>query len=242
MKGIILAGGKGTRLYPCTQVVNKHLLPIYDKPMIFYPIETLVRAGCQDLLIISGEALGDLAQLIGDGHRLGIRSVMYAYQETAGGIADALRLAKCFVGQEKFCVILGDNLILDDLSPYLTQFETEPENTCKLFIKVIANPTAFGVAEILDQRIVNIIEKPEIPPSNYAVIGVYLYDHHVFEVIQKLKPSARGELEITDVNRHYVNLGHVSHAILSSTWLDAGTFKTLLEASTIMSRLTEMGK
>lgn len=211
--------------------------------MIFYPIETLVKAGCKELLIISGGSLGDFAELIGNGKKFGLDSVLYAYQEKPnGGIADALWLAKSFVGHEKFCVVLGDNLILDDLTPYLKAFEQDPEDWCKLFIKEIPNPTAFGVAEIKEGKITNVIEKPQVPPSNYAVIGVYMYDWHIFDLIKHQKPSARGELEITDVNMEYIKKGHVSHAVLDSQWLDAGTFDGLCEATRIIANLTHATK
>ena len=238
MKGIILAGGKGTRLYPCTIVVNKHLLPIYDRPMIYFPIETLVKAGCTELLIVSGSALGDIAQLIGNGERFGLKSVLYAYQENPDGISGALRLAQSFIGKnEKFLVMLGDNVIFDDVSPYVEEFKKEPTNGCKLFIKEINNPTAFGVAEISDGLITNIIEKPAIPKTNNAVIGLYMYDDHVFDIIKDLKPSARGELEITDVNMVYVEALKASYAILKSTWLDTGSFETLFEAGRLVSQM-----
>lgn len=236
MKGIILAGGLATRLYPCTYAVNKHLLPIYDKPMIFYPIESLVKAGCTDILIISGDALTDIAKTINNSSHLGIHSLLLAYQPKPSGIADALRLAKTFVGHDKFCMILGDNLIFDDLTPFVNQFEQSPENTCQLFIKHIDNPTAFGVAEITDGKITNIIEKPENPPTNYAVIGVYMYDYHVFDIIEHLKPSARGEYEITDVNMDYIKRGKANHVILNDLWLDTGTFSSLFEASQLIAK------
>jgi glucose-1-phosphate thymidylyltransferase len=215
MKAIVLAGGTGSRLYPCTCVVNKHLLPIYDQPMIYYPIETLVKAGCKELLIVTGGSLGDFAKLIGNGSKFGLDSVLYAYQEKPDGISGALKLAKSFIGNEKFIVILGDNVLFDDLTPHITAFEQEPVGSCKLFVKEIENPTAFGVAEIVNGRITSIIEKPKVPPTNYAVIGVYMYDQRVFEIIRDLKPSPRGELEITDVNMKYVTEGKVSHAILN---------------------------
>lgn len=237
MKGVILAGGKGTRLHPCTLVVNKHLLPVYDKPMIYYPIETLVKAGCKNLLIISGESLGDFARLIKNGEHFGLDSVNYAYQDKPDGISGALKLAKSFVGNDKFCVILGDNLILDDISPHIEQFKLFPENTCKLFIKEIDNPTSFGVAEIINNQITNIIEKPINPPTNYAVIGVYLYDYHVFEIIQDLKPSKRGELEITDVNMEYVKHRTASYAILNGPWIDTGSTQSLFDANKVIANI-----
>jgi glucose-1-phosphate thymidylyltransferase len=237
MKGIVLAGGLGTRLYPCTLVVNKHLLPIYNKPMIYYPIETLVNAGCKEILIVSGSSLGDFAKLIGNGDQFGLDSVLYAYQDKPDGISGALKLAKSFVGQEKFVVVLGDNILFDDITPYIKEFEQEPTGSCKLFIKEIDNPTAFGVAEIKDNKITNIIEKPKNPPTNYAVIGLYMYDHHVFDLIKDLKPSKRGELEITDINMSYVGHGTASYALLGSNWLDSGSFKTLFEANKIVAQM-----
>jgi glucose-1-phosphate thymidylyltransferase len=235
MKGVILCGGLGTRLYPCTLVVNKHLMPIYDRPLVFYCIDALVKAGCKEILIVGGPALGEFAKLIKNGQEFGLDSVLYAYQDKPDGISGALKLARTFAGKEKFCVILGDNLILDDISPYMKEFENEPEGTCKLFIKEINNPSSFGVAEITNGKITNIIEKPQVPPTNYAVIGIYMYDHHVFDLIRDLKPSARGELEITDVNMAYVKAGKVSHAILNSLWLDTGSFRTLFEANRIIA-------
>lgn len=237
MKGVILAGGTGSRLFPCTCVVNKHLLPIYDQPMIYYPIETLVKAGCKELLIVTGGSLGDFAKLIGNGSKFGLDSVLYAYQEKPDGISGALKLAKSFIGNEKFIVILGDNVLFDDLTPHIKTFEQEPVGSCKLFVKEIVNPTAFGVAEIINGRITSIIEKPKVPPTNYAVIGVYMYDQTVFDIIRDLKPSARGELEITDVNMKYVTEGKVSHAILDGVWLDTGSHASLFEANQIVAQM-----
>jgi len=237
MKGIVLAGGLGTRLYPCTLVVNKHLLPIYNKPMIYYPIETLVKAGCKEILIVSGPALGDFAKLIGNGQQFGLDSVLYAYQDKPDGISGALKLAKSFIGKEKFVVVLGDNILFDDISQHIIDFEQQPEGSCKLFIKEIENPIAFGVAEIINGKITNIVEKPKIPPTNYAVIGLYMYDHHVFDIIKNLKPSNRGELEITDVNLCYVKGNNASHAILGSQWIDSGTCSTLFEANRVIAKM-----
>lgn len=237
MKGVILAGGRGTRLYPCTLVVNKHLLPIYDQPMVYYPIQTLVKAGCKEILIVTGgQNPGEFMRLLGDGSKFGLDSILYAYQDNpVGGIADALRLAKSFVGRDKFCVVLGDNLILDNLSGHVETFKNEPEGNAKVFIKEIENPTAFGVAEISDGKVTNIIEKPKIPPTNYAVIGVYMYDHTVFDVISKIKPSGRGELEITDVNRAYIDRGSLTYSTLDSQWLDTGNFSSLYKANCIIA-------
>lgn len=238
MKGVILAGGEGTRLYPCTIVVNKHLLNIYDKPMIYYPIETLKSAGCTDILIVLGsKSPGEIMQLLGNGKNFGLNSILYAYQEKSGGIAEALNLAKSFIGKEKFCLILGDNLIFDDLTNHLKTFIDEPFGTAKVFIKEIENPKSFGVAEIKDDKVINIIEKPSDPKTNYAVVGVYLYDYTVFDIISNMKPSKRGELEITDVNTAYIKTDSLTYAMLNSDWLDTGNFKSLHDANTIMSNL-----
>lgn len=237
MKGVILAGGKGTRLYPCTLVTNKHLLPIYDQPMVYYPIETLAQAGCDEILIVTGgKNPGEFMCLLGDGSQFGLKSIMYVYQQNpVGGIADALRLARPFIGRdEKFCVVLGDNLIFDNLKPYVSEFVREPRGTAKVFIKEIENPTSFGVAEISDGRVTNLLEKPKNPPTNYAVIGIYMYDSTVFDMIRNIEPSARGELEITDVNREYMKRGSLTYAILDSEWLDTGTFQSLAEAQHIV--------
>jgi glucose-1-phosphate thymidylyltransferase len=240
MKGVILAGGRGTRLYPCTRVINKHLLPIYDQPMIYYPVQTLVNAGCKEILIVTGgENPGEFMKLLKNGKELGLDSILYAYQENpVGGIADALSLAKSFVGKEKFCVVLGDNLILENLSEPFKQYVTEPQGSAKIFIKEIDNPTAFGVAEINEGKVINIIEKPRHPTTNLAVIGVYLYDHTVFDIIQTIQPSKRGELEITDVNMAYVKKDAMTYAQLdpASEWLDTGSFDSLYEANQIIAK------
>lgn len=238
MKGIVLAGGKGTRLYPCTLVVNKHLLPIYDQPMIYYPIQTLIKAGCTEVLIVTGgENPGEFMRLLKNGKEFGLKSLLYAYQENpVGGIADALKLAQGFVGTEKFCVVLGDNLILDDLSSHFAQFEKESAGTAKVFIKEIENPKSFGVAEISNNKVTRIIEKPPNPLTNFAVIGVYLYDYTVFDLIGKIKPSKRGELEITDVNQAYIDKNCLTYAKLDSEWLDTGNFDSLYEANRIIAQ------
>jgi glucose-1-phosphate thymidylyltransferase len=237
MKGVILAGGRGSRLYPCTLVVNKHLLPIYDQPMVYYPIQTLVKAGCKEILIVTGgQNPGEFMKLLGDGKKFGLDSILYAYQENpVGGIADALRLAKSFVNGDKFCVVLGDNLILDDLSQYAEEFETEPKGNAKVFIKEIENPVAFGVAEIENGKVTRIVEKPKIPATNNAVIGVYMYDDSVFDIIEGIEPSARGELEITDVNQAYIERNALTYATLTSEWLDTGSFASLYKANCIIA-------
>lgn len=238
MKGVVLAGGRGTRLYPCTLVVNKHLLPIYDQPMIYYPLQTLIKAGCKEILIVTGgENPGEFMRLLKNGKEFGLNSILYAYQENpVGGIADALKLAQSFIGQEKFCVVLGDNLIFDDLSLHFQQFEKEPIGSAKIFIKEIDDPQSFGVAEIHEGKVINIIEKPQNPATNLAVIGVYLYDYTVFDMINHIKPSRRGELEITDVNQAYINIGKLTYSKLNSEWLDTGNFNSLYEANCIIAQ------
>jgi glucose-1-phosphate thymidylyltransferase len=231
MKGIILAGGNGTRLLPCTRVTNKHLLPVYDKPMIYYPIETLVSGGIDEILIITGgNSPGDFLKLLKNGKELGLKEINYAYQEGAGGIADALRLAEDFADGGKVAVILGDNIIGDNLKKYAGDFESQKKGA-KLFLKEIGDPERFGVAEIKGGKVIKIEEKPKNPKSNFAVTGIYMYDEQVFDVIKTLKPSGRGELEITDVNNFYVNQGSATYEILPGYWSDAGKFESLFLAS-----------
>jgi len=234
MKGIILAGGNGTRLLPCTRVTNKHLLPVYDKPMIYYPIETLVSGGIDEILIITGgNSPGDFLKLLKNGKELGLKEINYAYQEGAGGIADALGLAEDFADGGKVAVILGDNIIDDNLRKYVDDFENQ-EKGAKLFLKEIGDPERFGVAEIKNGKVIGIEEKPEKPKSNFAVTGIYMYDKQVFDVIKTLKPSGRGELEITDVNNFYINQGTATYEILQGYWSDAGKFESLFLASEFM--------
>ena len=240
MKGVILAGGLGTRLRPLTLVTNKHLLPVYDKPMIYYPIECLLNAGISDVLIVTGgEHAGDFLKLLKNGKHLGVRHLEYAYQEGEGGIADALKLAEDFADGEKICVILGDNIIEKNIRRAAGDFFTQ-RSGAKLLLKEVPDPARFGVVrfegEGADRRIVEIIEKPKSPPSNCAVIGVYFYDADVFEVCQSLKPSGRGELEITDVNNYYLKRGDLTHEILDGWWTDAGTFESLYRAADFVAR------
>lgn len=232
MKGIVLAGGLGTRLYPLTHVTNKHLLPIYNKPMIFYPIETLVKAGIKDILIItSGPHVGHYLGTLRNGKELGVEHLEYAYQEKPdGGIADALSLAKDFADHDNITVILGDNTTDADIKPEVANFKTG----AKLFLKEVHDPSRYGVAEFdpkNPERIIGLEEKPENPKSNLAVTGLYIYDYHVFEYIEAIKPSARGQLEITDVNNKYIEAKSMTWAMLSGYWSDAGTFKSLFHAS-----------
>lgn len=230
MKGIILAGGTGSRLAPLTNVTNKHLLPVYDKPMIYYPISTLVNAGIKDIMIVSGKGhAGQFLELLRSGKDLGA-NFSYGVQEEAGGIAQALSLCEDFADQEKIVVILGDNILQDDISGAVNDF-IKQEKGAKIFLKEVENPKSFGVAEIAGDKIVNIIEKPQEPKSNLAVIGVYMFDSQVWEVIKTLKPSGRGELEITDVNNFYCQQGTMTFDILKGWWGDGGeSFDSLLRA------------
>lgn len=236
MKGVILAGGLGSRLFPLTKVTNKHLLPVYDKPMIYYPIETLVRAGIRDLLIVTGgNSAGDFLRLLGNGKQFGLNHINYAYQEGEGGIAQALSLAEHFVDGEKVAVILGDNIIEADISASVRRFRTQKEGA-RLLLKKVSDPERFGVATLKRKRIVEIVEKPKRPKSSYAVVGIYLYDAGVFDFIKTLKPSRRGELEITDVNNWYLRRGVLDYDILSGFWSDAGTFESLYHANSLVAK------
>ncbi len=232
MKGVILAGGLGTRLMPCTKVTNKHLLPVYDKPMIYYPIRTLVSAGLEDIMIVTGSSdAGDFLKLLGNGREFGLKDISYTYQEGEGGIADALKLAEDFTDNDKVVVILGDNIIEGNISGDITEFEKQ-DRGARIFLKKVDNPERFGVAEIKDGRVINIVEKPREPKSSYAVVGIYMYDSDVFDIIRTLKPSDRGELEITDVNNEYIRRGTMKYSILEGWWTDAGTsFEALFRAS-----------
>ena len=236
MKGIILAGGLGTRLYPLTKVTNKHLLPVYDKPMIYYPIQTLINAGIDDILIVTGgNNAGDFLRLLGNGKEFGLKHINYTYQEGEGGIADALRLAEFFAAGEKICVVLGDNLIEQNIRRAVEDFRTQKEGA-KILLKEVPDPQRFGVPELRGEQVIRIEEKPADPKSNYAVIGIYLFDKTVFEIIKTLKPSGRGELEITDVNNHYIAQGKMTWDILEGWWTDAGTFESLLHANKLVSK------
>lgn len=235
MKGIILAGGLGTRLRPLTKVTNKHLLPVYNKPMIFYPVETMVEAGIQEIMVITGgNNAGDFLRLLGNGRDFGLRHIQFAYQEGEGGIAQALALAEFFVDNELLCVILGDNLIEKSIKPYVEKFKQQGRGA-KIILKEVPDPQRFGVPRLDGDRVVEIEEKPQVPASKYAVTGIYLYDPRVFDVIRTLKPSARGELEITDVNNQYIRWGEMSYDILDGWWTDAGTVDSLLRASILVA-------
>ena len=235
MKGIILAGGLGTRLRPLTYATNKHLLPVYDKPMVYYPISTLVNAGIEDILIVTGgQHAGDFIKVLRNGEDFGLSGLNYAYQEGEGGIADALAMAESFVGGDSCVVILGDNIIADDISNAVDYFQTI--GGCQIFTKVVPDPERFGVVEYepVGHGIQDIIEKPTHPPSDDAVIGLYMYDNTVFNRIRNLNPSDRGELEVTDLNRSYLKDGLLTAHRIYGTWLDCGTPKALAEATRIM--------
>lgn len=237
MKGIVLAGGLGTRLYPLTHATNKHLLPVYDKPMIFYPIKTLVQAGIKDILVVvSGPHSGDFISVIQNGNDLGVEHIEYAYQKNPkGGIADALSLAEDFADDGPITVILGDNTTDSDISTAVKSFKEGGA----IFLKKVPYPERFGVPEFDKKdkkKIVRIIEKPKNPPSNYAVTGLYIYDNKVFDFIRKLEPSGRQELEITDVNNFYLRDGKLSWSELDGYWLDAGTFESLFLASVFWAK------
>lgn len=232
MKGIILAGGTGSRLYPLTKVTNKHLLPVARKPMIYHPIEKLKQAGIDEILIITGvDHMGDVVNLLGSGKEFGCRFT-YKVQDEAGGIAQALGLAEHFAGGEKIVAILGDNIFEENLSFFVSKFEKQ-KTGAKLILKEVKDPSRFGVAEVKGDRIVGIEEKPKKPKSKLIVTGIYMYDAAVYEIIRALKPSARGELEITDVNNEYIRRSEISYEVMSGWWTDAGTFETL-ELATLL--------
>ena len=233
MKGIILAGGNGTRLAPLTKVTNKHLLPIYDKPMIYYPLEVMRKAGIENILIVSGKGhSGHFLNLLGSGKEFGAR-LSYEVQEEAGGIAQALGLAEDFADGENIAVILGDNVFQDNLASAVKSFDGQ--KGAKIFLKQVHDPHRFGVAEMRDGKILSIEEKPKNPKSDFAVTGIYMYDARVFNAIKMLKPSGRGELEITDVNNFYIKENSMSYEILNGWWTDAGTFDSLLRANMLVA-------
>jgi glucose-1-phosphate thymidylyltransferase len=234
MKGIILAGGIGSRLYPLTRVTNKHLLPVYDKPMIFYPLQTLVDAGIRDIVIVTGgQNAGDFLRLLQNGKEFGLQQLSFAYQEGEGGIADALRLAEPFVKGEKICVVLGDNIIEGNIRSAAEGFERQ-ESGAMVLLKEVPDPERFGVPVFEGERIVRIEEKPRQPKSGYAVTGIYFFDWTIFNRIRNLKPSARGEYEITDINNSYIMDGTLRHSIMEGWWTDAGTFESLWHASNMV--------
>jgi len=237
MKGVVLAGGLGTRLHPLTKVTNKHLLPVYDQPMIYYPIQKLVDAGIREILLVTGGAsAGDFLRLLGNGKEFGLERMHYAYQEGEGGIAEALSLARSFAAGNPVCVFLGDNIIEKDIREPVRRFSADPRGAMVL-LKQVEDPGRFGVARFDGDRLVGIVEKPATPPSDLAVTGIYFYDGGVFDVIPTLERSARGELEITDVNNHYLRRGLLSWMRLDGWWTDAGTFPSLLRANRLVAEM-----
>jgi len=233
VKGIVLAGGTGSRLKPLTKVTNKHLLPVGRKPMIYHPIEALLGAGIEEILIVTGvEHMGDVVGLLGSGKEFACKFT-YKVQDEAGGIAQALALAETFVGNDQMAVILGDNVFQDDLKPFADEFRKQ-KNGAKVLVKEVSDPERFGVVEIKDGKVLSVEEKPKKPKSKFIITGIYFYDAKVFDIIKKLKPSARGEYEVTDVNNAYVKKGELTYNILSGWWTDAGTFESL-EKATLLS-------
>ena len=234
MKGIILAGGTGSRLFPLTKVTNKHLLPVYDKPMIYYPLQTLLTAGIKDIMVVSGRGhAGHFLELLGSGADFGARFT-YEIQDEAGGIAQALALTEDFADDDNVTVILGDNIFQDRVKDAVQSFESG----ARIFLKTVLDAARFGVAEVdkNSEHVLGIEEKPKVSKSDYAVTGLYIYDNGVFEIIKTLKPSGRGELEITDVNNEYIRQGAMGYSVLDGYWSDAGTFDSLLRAGVMVER------
>jgi len=235
MKGVILAGGLGTRLHPLTKVTNKHLLPVYDKPMIYYPIEALVKAGIEDVLVVTGgNSAGDFLKLLGNGRDFGLPTMNYTYQEGEGGIADALRLARHFAEDDSIAVILGDNIFEKNIRHAVEGFKAQKKGA-RILLKPVDDPERFGVPELDGDKVVRIEEKPTHPKTNYAVVGIYMFDNQVFDVIETLKPSNRGELEITDVNNWYIDQGQMQWSEMEGWWTDAGQFDSLRRATNLVA-------
>ena len=236
MKGVVLAGGLGSRLYPLTKITNKHLLAVYDKPMIYYPIQTLINAGIDDIMIVTGgNFAGDFLQLLGNGKEFGLKHLNYTYQQGEGGIADALSLVEHFADDQSVCVVLGDNIIEGNIRAAADDYRQQSKGA-KILLKKVHDPQRFGVPEIEGDKVLKIEEKPKNPKSDFAVIGIYFFDNTVFDIIKTLKPSERGELEITDVNNHFINRGEMSCSKLEGWWTDAGTFESLLHASNLVAK------
>jgi len=236
LRGVILAGGLGKRLDPLTRITNKHLLPVYDRPMIYYPIQTLVDAGIRDILLVTGgNNAGDFLRLLGNGSEFGLNHINYTYQRGEGGIAEALNLARHFAQGSKLVVILGDNLIEKSIKKYVDDFTAQPGGA-KILLKKVPDPQRFGVARIKGNRITDIREKPRRPASDLAVTGIYMYDTKIFDIIKPLKPSRRGELEITDVNNEYIRRGEMTFDVLDGWWTDCGTFESLFRASKLVEK------
>ena len=236
MRGVVLAGGLGTRLYPLTKVTNKHLLPVYDKPMIYYPIEALTNAGIKEVMVVTGgNNAGDFLRLLGNGKEFGLDRIHYAYQEGEGGIAEALGLAESFAEGRPICVVLGDNIIEKNIIEAVGSYKAQGGGA-RIMLKEVPDPERFGVPVFEEKRIVRIEEKPKDPKSNYAVIGIYMYDSRVFDIIGGLKPSERGELEITDVNNAYIMAGTMEWSVLQGWWTDAGTIDSLHRAGSMVAQ------
>jgi glucose-1-phosphate thymidylyltransferase len=235
LKGVVLAGGLGTRLRPLTLVTNKHLLPVYDQPMIYYPIQILVNAGIKDIMIVTGgNSAGEFLRLLGNGKAFGLKHLNYTYQEGEGGIAEALSLVEHFAAGDPVCVVLGDNIIESNIRSAVRAYRHQGKGA-KIILKKVHDPSRFGVPELDGRNVLRIEEKPDVPKSEYAVVGIYMYDNEVFDIIRTLKPSGRGELEITDVNNAYINRGEMSWEELEGWWSDAGTFESLLRASNLVA-------
>jgi len=235
MKGVVLAGGLGTRLLPLTRITNKHLLPVFDRPLIYYPLQTLLNAGIRDILIVTGgQHAGDFLRLLGNGREFGLQHLNYTYQEGEGGIAAALALAEHFAEGDRICVVLGDNVIEGTIAPAIARFRRQPTGA-RIILKELPDAHRFGVAEVRGGRVLAIVEKPKRPKSNYAVTGIYMYDGQVFDVIRTLKPSARGELEITDVNNWYLGRGELMCEVLDGWWTDAGAIDSLHRAGNLVA-------
>ena len=235
MKGIVLAGGLGSRLKPLTKVTNKHLLPVYNQPMIYYPINTLINAGIDDIMIVTGgNSAGDFLKLLGNGKDFGLKHLNYTYQEGEGGIADALSLVEHFADDEPLCVVLGDNIIEGNIRRAKEDYEKQKAGA-KILLKKVTDPNRFGVPELDGSNVLRIEEKPKNPKSDYAVIGIYFYDSTVFDIIKTLEPSNRGELEITDVNNDYIKRDAMTWNELDGWWTDAGTFESLLHATNLVA-------
>ena len=241
LKGIILAGGLGKRLWPLTKITNKHLLPVYDKPMIYYPLTLLVGAGIKDILIVTGgNHAGEFLRLLGDGQAFGLTHINYTYQEGEGGIAQALGLARHFAGGKKSVVVLGDNILEDSVKTYVDHFRKQKAGA-RILLKQVEDPERFGVASLRGGKINSIEEKPKKPKSNFAVTGVYMYDAQVFDIIRTLKPSGRGELEITDVNNAYIQKKQMEYDVLKGWWTDSGTIDSLLRANQLVAQKARKG-
>jgi glucose-1-phosphate thymidylyltransferase len=235
LKGVVLAGGLGTRLRPLTSVTNKHLLPVFNQPMIFYPIQTLVNAGITDIMVVTGgSSAGDFLRLLGNGKAFGLKHLNYTYQEGEGGIAEALSLVEHFAAGEPVCVVLGDNIIEGNIADAVRAYRHQGRGA-KIILKKVSDPQRFGVPKLDGKRVVRIEEKPKVPQSDYAVIGVYMYDAEVYDIIRTLEPSGRGELEITDVNNAYIDRDEMTWEELEGWWTDAGTFESLLRASNMVA-------